>query len=261
MTMPCPVTTTSAQGSVSGCRTISRKRQFSGCKVPMPPCLKAITVSPGRKCPRQTAEWACAGRVPFSGGCWERPACRGRNRNGLPSGTECWRRRAAALCSGTMPEHFPACAAGWRWAIRKRCGCGGWHRRWDAWRSADSITIPGCAAGAIFPRHSCIWQSSAKPPCRQNTCSAADMRPMKNGCCAVPENCPAARNWHRRFGSCCACLRQRTAASTSNPFAAASERRPQTWRQDPKRIPAHSWRKTPKRWRRRHRRWKGTKPQ
>ena len=27
MTMPCPVTTTSAQGSVSGCRTISRKRQ------------------------------------------------------------------------------------------------------------------------------------------------------------------------------------------------------------------------------------------
>ena len=77
------------------CRTICRKKQCSSCGTLMPFCRKATAACPVLPCRRQTAEWACAGRVPFSGGCWEQTACRKQKPSGWKSNPACWRRRAA----------------------------------------------------------------------------------------------------------------------------------------------------------------------
>ena len=116
----------------------------------------AVLACPVLPCRRQTAEWVCAGRVPFSGGCWEQTACRKQKPSGWKSSPACWRRRAAGQFFGTTPAASRRCGESCRWAIRRKCGCGGWHRHWDAWHSADSTTIPACGSGATTPRHSCI---------------------------------------------------------------------------------------------------------
>lgn len=92
----------------------------------------------------------------FSGGCWEQTACRKQKPSGWKSSPACWRRRAAGQFFGTTPAASRRCGESCRWAIRRKCGCGGWHRHWDAWHSADSTTIPACGSGATTPRHSCI---------------------------------------------------------------------------------------------------------
>ena len=138
------------------CRTICRKKQCSSCGTLMPFCRKATAACPVLPCRRQTAEWVCAGRVPFSGGCWEQTACRKQKPSGWKSSPACWRRRAAGQFFGTTPAASRRCGESCRWAIRRKCGCGGWHRHWDAWHSADSTTIPACGSGATTPRHSCI---------------------------------------------------------------------------------------------------------